>query len=173
MPTRISDEARAAIAESLRKGGTLAAIAREHGVSATFVRTIARDAGIVGSATRTAQTQKAREAVLADLAKRRGVLAEQLIREAERLVASLHEPHVTFNFGGKDNTYAERLLPEPDVKAKQTILVSVGIALDKSKMLLAQDSGASADGAASLLGSLGTALAEQFGDGAAHRKGEE
>lgn len=103
------------------------------------------------------------------MAARRARLSEELLRQAERLTRSLEEPHVAFNFGGKDNTYNEREMSRPDTKAAQTIMTTVAIALDKHAMLLRLDAGSEVDDAASLLGQLGASLVGAFGDGGVHR----
>lgn len=169
MPAPLSDELRAAILADIRAGElSRNAIARTHGVGQGTVTLIARAAG--ESFDRAAR--KTRSATLAstnDLRDRRARLAERLAAEAELLIDSLHKPHVAFNFGGKDNTYAEHEMAEPDVKAKQTILTAAAIALDKSVMLTRFDAGAEAGEAGSLLATLGAALTAQYGDGSAHR----
>ena len=103
------------------------------------------------------------------MAERRARLAENLLGHAERLARSLTEPHVAFNFGGKDNTYNERQMERPDTKSAQTIMTTVAIALDKHAMLIRLDAGTEVDDAASLLGQLGASLVGAFGDGGAHR----
>lgn len=152
---------------------TWAELARRFGLATTTVKKWVVSAGVrkpAGSPADAARAQNARSALAAELATRRANLADRLLSEAEALVESLHKEHMAYNFGGKDNTYAERLMPEPDVKSKQIILVSVGIALDKHMALKRYDSGQEAAEAGSLLASVGAALVDRFGDGSAHRK---
>lgn len=175
MPARIADDVRDAIAVELRANvdgsKSFAQIAREHGVSGQFVGDIARELGIAPSEVNRAQAENATKARLADMAARRSRIAERLIEEAERLLDSLHQPHTAFNFGGKDNTYSEREMPEPDVKSRQTIMTTAAIALDKHIALVRHDSGAEIGETVGLLGALLTGLREVHGDGNGHREG--
>lgn len=173
MPARVNDDVRAAIAADLRANpdDTFAAVARRHGVGPTLVRTIARVHGLAAPVgTAPAQTENATRQAVALLAKRRAALAVRLQDTAERLLDSLTEPHVAFNFGGKDNTYAEHAMAQPDVKAAQTIMTTIAIAVDKQLALLKHDAGGDGTEAASLLDRLGTALVREFGDGGGHRE---
>lgn len=176
MPARTSADVRAAIAEDCRAhpDDSNATIARRHGCSATLVLTIKRAEGLAPAAGQasehaTSQTQNAVKARLADMAERRARLAQRMLEASERLVDSLYQPHIAFNFGGKDNTYTEHMFDQPDVKAKQITLTAAAIAVDKHLKLLQFDAGSDNSEAASLLGKLGEALSDRFGDGAGHR----
>ena len=177
MPARTSADVRAAIAEDCRAhpDDSNATIARRHGCSATLVLTIKRAEGLAPRAfssepeLRVTNLEKANKARLADMAERRTNLAERLIRRAEALERSLDDRFIAFNFGGKDNTYNEHTFDKPDVKSTQITLTAAAIAIDKHLKLLQFDAGSDNSEAASLLGKLGEALSDRFGDGAGHR----
>lgn len=43
----------------------------------------------------------------------------------EKLVSELEGEYLVFNFGGRDNTYAEHLLAAPPVEAKRALMATV------------------------------------------------
>lgn len=90
---------------------------------------------------RTERTREATEARSVDLKARRQELAELLLQDAHRLRKQMWEPTTAFAFGGKDNTYAEREIPEPTFVDKKNILGAVGIAVDRVLKLNAVDTG--------------------------------
>lgn len=77
------------------------------------------------------QVRAAVEAKKIDTQARLAELAELLAEDAHRLRAQLWEPCTVYSFGGKENTFNEAQITEPDFRAKQAILTSVGIATDK------------------------------------------
>lgn len=110
---------RARILKLAEEGMSCGKIAKQLGRSPDTISRIAREAGHTWGNTNLA---KAHEAARAYGAEARARTAAKLHAEADRLIADLHKPHVTFKIGGKDNVYTEHQLPEPDVEAKFTII---------------------------------------------------
>lgn len=149
---RLTDDERARIHTMHAAGQSLGHIATELGRSKSTVSKFARDHGLTWGTDRTA---KATDAKVASNREKRATLETRFLDEAAKLLDQLHEPFVAFNFGGKDNTYAERELPEPDVKAKQTLIQAAGTAVDKAVKLAEVDkAGAGADAGKSMVGAL-------------------
>lgn len=172
MTAALADEMREAIERALVEGESQYGIARRLHVSPGTVHKISAalvEAGRIEPRDRS-WTKNATKARLAEMAARRSALAEAMLEKAERLVLSLDEPHTAFNFGGKDNTYAEQAMPAPDAKTAQTIATTAAILLDKHVALLRFDNGGDGDEVVGLLGDLVGALRAQHGDGSDHRK---
>jgi hypothetical protein len=70
------------------------------------------------------------------LAARRVQLAERLHDDAERLREQLWAPCITGAFGGKDNVWSQKSLPQPLFGDQRQILSAVGIAVDRSLKLV-------------------------------------
>ncbi len=87
--------------------------------------------------------QNAIEQTKLSLSDRRARLSEILLNKAAALVAMTDsDQYRVFNFGGKDNTYNEKILNGVPVKDQQVLLTAAAIALDKHKMLDQYDSDA-------------------------------
>jgi hypothetical protein len=69
------------------------------------------------------------------LAARRARISERLVEAAERALDDMNAPAVIYNFGGKDNTYAERPVSRPPVADQRQLATIAAIALDKHRML--------------------------------------
>lgn len=125
---RVSDAERAQILAWLDEGLSRNEVAKRSGRSNDTVSKIARSVGhdfLAAADDRTrAALDRAHEARSAFCAERRATIAARLTDEAEKLLDQLHEPHVAFNFGGKENTYAEVTHPEPPVDAKRALIQS-------------------------------------------------
>lgn len=144
MPAPLPDDKRAAILADIKAGdGTCRGIARKHGVSDATVRKIAKDNGITDAFSR-AQTENATRAVIADNAARRARLAQRLVTLAELSL--------------------DRAVAELSETTARDAAVVLGIAVDKHIALERHDSGADADQAASLLGTLLADLQKRHGD---------
>jgi transposase-like protein len=128
MPAPLAPGLRAAILASLRAGQTRNKAAREHGVSFSTVTKIAAAEGISFDRS---QTKSATDAAVADMRAIRAATSRRFLAEANLLLDQMHQPHVSFNFGGKDNTYEEHEFGEPPVDAKRTLITSAAIAYDK------------------------------------------
>jgi len=126
---RLTHQERQAIADDIRAGHTRNDIARRHQRSAGTVTSIAQAEGL--SFDRSA-TKDACEAKRVDNAARRAALVSGLLDDAERLRGQLFAPTKAFNFGGKENTYAEVELDEPTFADKRHIAGAVRMLLTTS-----------------------------------------
>lgn len=165
------DELRALHTQGLGRN----AIAREMGVAPVMVSRTAEHLGLTFDRSRIEAATKAR---LADLAERRALLAEDLMSDAEKLRAQMWAPTIVYSFGGKDNTYEEHEFGEAPAAEKRALMSTAGMAIDRVLKLVPEQESSNLDGAKSMLGSLGEALArysreedereaEQAGDGGA------
>lgn len=121
----LTDTERARILELHAQGMARNDIARETGRAAGTVTKIVTDAG--GTFDRSA-TKAATEARQADLAERRSRLRTKFLTRAEECLDQMDQPHLVFNFGGKDNTYEERTLDRPPVKDIRDLMQAASIA---------------------------------------------
>lgn len=112
------------------------AIAEELGVSRTTVSRWAKDEGLAFDRARTAQAVAAHSI---DLAAGRQRLAEKMLAAAEQLLDSLDGPYLVYNFGGKDNTYAEHELKRPPVEVVRNAVTTAGITFDKLTRIVERD----------------------------------
>ncbi|WP_052720211.1 hypothetical protein [Actinoplanes rectilineatus] len=164
MPPRIPDDVRAAILDDIRSGvlGNRK-IATKHGVSSGTVTNIARQAGVSDAFERT-HTKKATEAAALDNKALRVKTARRFLNKANELLDQMDQPHLVFNFGGKDNTYEEHLLQRPPTGDLKNLLVSAATAIDKHLVLERHDVSDPAT-AGSLLSALLAGLQEKHGTG--------
>lgn len=132
------------------------AIAREMDVAPVMVSRTAEHLGLTFDRSRVEAATKAR---LADLAERRALLAEDLMSDAEKLRAQMWEPTTVYSFGGKDNTYEEHEFDEAPAAEKRALMSTAATAIDRVLKLVPPEVGSDLDGAKSMLGSLGEALA--------------
>lgn len=146
----------ARIVELAKAGLARNEIARQLQVSATTVTKYAP----AGSFDRAA-TQKAVRAHSVDMAARRAALAEQLLRDAERLRAQIWQPALVYNFGGKDNTYEEHTLQEQPVDGKRALMQTVATAMTTHLRLVDHDSDGGLDEARSVLDGFMDAVARR------------
>jgi len=131
MPQALSARKRSAILADIQAGRkSRNQIARDHGVSPGSVTNIAKAEAITDPFDRS-KTKSATEASVADARSVRAATSRRFLDETNKLLDQLHQPHVAFNFGGKDNTYEEHEFPEPPVDAKRTLITSAAIAFDK------------------------------------------
>jgi transposase-like protein len=144
---------RAAILEELGKGHKLAQIARRHGVSPSAVKAIRISAGLQPLPTDEAKANaaQARAVMMLETKRRRDAMEMKLIETAERLHGQLFAPTKVYAFGGKDYGYVDEDVDEPDFKAKQAIMISIGIALDKAMQLNKYNAEGSAAASAAII----------------------
>ncbi|MFF8408991.1 helix-turn-helix domain-containing protein [Streptomyces omiyaensis] len=81
-------------------------------------------------------TEEATRARVADLAEKRAILADALTDDALRLSSQVWEPATVFNFGGKDNTFEKRELPEPPAADKRALMAAATSAAAQSLRLV-------------------------------------
>ncbi|WP_327335859.1 helix-turn-helix domain-containing protein [Streptomyces sp. NBC_01324] len=133
------------------------AIAREMGIAPAAV---SRTAAHLGLTFDRSKIQAATTARLADLAERRSLLAEDLITDAEKLRAQIWQPHLYWDWGGKDHDYGDKLADEPTPGDKRALMGAAGMAIDRSlKLAPAEVSAGGEEEARSMLGNLFTGLA--------------
>jgi hypothetical protein len=158
MPTagRLTPDEETTIRDMHAAGASLGQIATELGRSKSTVSKFAARHHLAWGDDRTA---KATEAKVATNRDKRAALETRFLDEAALLLDALHQPHTAFNFGGKDNTYEEHELPEPDVQSKRTLIQAAGTAVDKAVKLADLDrAGDGAEAGKSLVGSMFVAL---------------
>lgn len=85
------------------------AIAREMGVNAGIVSVHAQRLGVRWNQARKAMNEGRRE----EARTKRLHLRENLMNDAARLQEQMFSQSTVFNFGGKDNTFAQETLPQP------------------------------------------------------------
>ncbi|MFB7278063.1 helix-turn-helix domain-containing protein [Streptomyces hydrogenans] len=82
------------------------------------------------------QTEKATQHRKAQLAEKRAILADALTDDALRLSSQVWEPATVFNFGGKDNSFEKRELPEPPAADKRALMAAATAAAAQSLRLV-------------------------------------
>ncbi len=96
------------------------------------VSLICAEEGLVFDATMSEDATRHRMAQLAAL---RAEAAMDLHLDGMRLTQRMWEPGKIYNFGGKDNTYAERDVDEPPAGDKRNLMAAAGTAFEKSMKL--------------------------------------
>lgn len=122
------------------QGWSLNRIAKELGRSTSTIGKAAKAAGLQWTSTRTAL---ATEAKVQSSREKRATLEGRFLDEAALLLDQLHKPHHVYNFGGKDNTYEEHELSEPDVGAKRSLIQAAVTAVGQAIKLADVDAGRS------------------------------
>jgi transposase-like protein len=152
---------RVAIVKELQRGDGVTQIARHHGLSVSPVIRIRREEGLQPLATDAEKISaaNARDVWLLEARRRRAKLMVDLLSDAEKLRAALWLPAKVYGFGGKEYEYAEHQLSEPDFKGKQALMISIGIAIDKSLSLEKYDQEGAAAAKAAII-----ALVDQLGE---------
>lgn len=138
------------IAEILKRGGRT-------------ISTIAKDLGI--SFSRAAEVRAATEIRQADLAERRAAFAIRLQDVAERELEKLNQPHLYWDWGGKEHDFDTHLADEPTPADKRALMATVATAVDRSVKLVPPKDEDSTGEVGSLLTNLFDKLRERHGDG--------
>ncbi len=120
--TRVTPQERQAIITALNNGTPYAQIAADTHRGKSTISRIAQE---IGHQAGQSNANRAREARSAYSAERRAEQAARCSEEIDNLLDQLHKPWLAFNFGGKDNTFAGKVMPEPSVEAKRAIIQSV------------------------------------------------
>lgn len=135
--------------QSIRK------IADRHKVSMRRVRTIAAAHGLADAwSARANHTAAATAAKTEDAKAKRAAIMNGLLDDVQRLREQLFAPTVIWSFGGKENTYAERHVPEPPTRDKRDLMNAISLALNASLRLDDHDHGSEVDDAKSMLDDL-------------------
>lgn len=150
----LSEAARARILEMFDAGMPRNEIAREVGVSGSTVTTVCRKEGRLFD--RSAQLLDLR-AVEEDLGELRDLVAKKMLIVANDALDSLDGPHLVFNFGGRDNDYAEHLLDEAPLETKLDAMRAASLAVDKANRIV-ERSNPGLEQAAGILGGINAGI---------------
>ncbi|MBK6015610.1 helix-turn-helix domain-containing protein [Streptomyces sp. MBT53] len=112
---------------------------------------------------RAAEVETATRVRRADLAARRAELAVTLHDIAERELGRMTEPHLYFEWGGKDHTYAQKWQDEPTPADRRTMMATASAALDRS-LKLAPPRDEAGERSRSVIGRLMEGLARNYAD---------
>ncbi|WP_228974967.1 helix-turn-helix domain-containing protein [Streptomyces sp. DH12] len=157
----VTDQDRADVRRLHGQGLGRNEIARRLERSPRTVSVLAAEMGLDFDRTATEAATRAR---MADLAERRAILAEALQSDAERLTEQLWRPSIVFNFGGSNNSFEKRELPEPPADAKKSLMAAAGMAIDRSLKLVPPQSDDGEGAARGMVGQLLTGLAAVYRD---------
>ncbi|MEU9606166.1 helix-turn-helix domain-containing protein [Streptomyces sp. NPDC048057] len=155
-PRPVTDEDRRSIRELHAAGHGRNEIARRLNRGTRTVSVIAQELGLVFDITATEVATKHR---MAQLAEKRAILADALTDDALRLSEQVWQPAVVYNFGGKDNTYEERGVPEPPAADKRALMAAATAAAAQSVRLVPPAVDTDVEDAVSVVGKLGAGLA--------------
>lgn len=122
MAAPLTDTERASIIAAIESGKSCQTIAAEFARSPDTISRIARSIGWTFGHTNAARARESRSAYCAE---RRAEIAAACTEKVERILADLERPFMAFNFGGKDNTYAEHEMDRPPVDAVRLMVQSV------------------------------------------------
>jgi hypothetical protein len=160
MPVRpVTDVDQQAVARLHAEGHSRNHIARQLGRSPATISTIANQLGLTFDRT---ATKNATLAKIQDNKALRVATSRRLLDKANAFLDQMDDPHLAFNFGGKDNTYNEHQLPKPPVADLRNLMISVGVAIDKHLALDRHDADPGVDGAKTMLGALAAGLGEAY-----------
>ena len=142
---RLADDVRQAIIADLRATvgtpeGTYRRIAKRHEVSISTVAKVAKEAELDDANAVHERLRTATRAKIADGAARRAEICAKLLAVADEAVEDMSRPALVYSFGGKNNTYAERMISQPDFRGRRDLAQVVKVALDTHKMLDQYDS---------------------------------
>lgn len=118
------------------------AIATKHGVSSNTVSRIAKERGHKFAQVNAVH---AREVKAVYDSERRTQLIASSIDAAERMFRQMFSPALVYNFGGKDNTYNEREVPEPSFRDKRDIAATIATMVRTATELQKLESAAGTD----------------------------
>jgi predicted transcriptional regulator len=133
-PRPITDKDRAAVRRLHAEGKSRNDIARELKRSPSTVSKLAHEQGL--SFDRAAEVAAATAVRKADLDARRTAMADTLQDVAEREISKMTQPHLYFEWGGKDHDYDEKWQPEPTPADRRTMMATASAALDRSLKLV-------------------------------------
>ena len=167
---RVTDEERAEIIRLHAEGVGRNEIARRIGRAQRTVSVIAAKLGLTFDVTMTEEATRHR---MAQLAEKRAILAEAYVDDALRLSEQVWQPTVVFNFGGKDNTYNDKVLPEPPAHDKKALMAASVAAAEQSRRLAPPADDAGAEAAKSVLGQLMVGLKAAYDEAIEEAADEE
>ncbi|MGI5196568.1 helix-turn-helix domain-containing protein [Streptomyces sp. CA-288835] len=167
----VTDKDRERVRQLHAEGKGRNEIATELGRSGRTISTIAKDLGI--SFSRAAEVRAATEIRQADLADRRTAFAIRLHEIAEREVEKINQPHLYWDWGGKEHDFDTHLANEPTPADKRALMATVATALDKSLKLVPLVTETGEDEARSMLGKVMTGLGEVWKQAQREAGGDE
>lgn len=132
------DSKRAEARDLFDQGFSCRAIADRLDVAPSTISRWAKDEGLRFDRS---QTDLATRAHTVDLATARLELAQKLMVKASDAMDALDEKYTVYNFGGKDNTYAEHELGAAPIDVQRSTFVMAGVAIDKATRILEHDNG--------------------------------
>jgi transposase-like protein len=162
MPKPLPARKRTAILADIKTGAKARnQIARDHGVSASTVTKIAKDAGIADAFDRS-QTAKGTRAQQADNAAVRAELIREYYAVARRLLRRVEQPHTIALMGAEG---AELVTTDlPSLRDAQAGMAASAIGIDKALRLEDRQGDGKVDAAKSLLGAMFETLQRAHGD---------
>lgn len=158
MPRPLADDIRAAILTDIRAGTLSArAIAKKHGVAASTISKLAKDAGVVDAFERV-QTEKATRAREADSRSERAALKADLLADARRLRERAWQPYTVAM--GTPMGVQKITLDLPPLSDVRSAYTAIGIVVDKHLALDRHDNagGQGVDDAVSMLTNLAAGI---------------
>jgi hypothetical protein len=140
----VTDAERQRVAELHAQGKSRNAIATDLGRSGRTISKIAAELGLTFERTRTAAATAAKKV---DGAARRAQLQLDLLEAAQKHLGQYFAETTVFNFGGKENDFNSRTMPEPPHRDKQAIANAVKALADTALKLADYDRATDAGGA--------------------------
>lgn len=137
MAKPVSAEERERIIEAFATGKSCRQIAKQFGRSPNTISSIARDVGHEFGHTNVLRAHEINRRYGAEW---RADMRQRLADEAGRLLDDMRKPALVYSFGGRDNTYAEHTLEQPDTKSKHELMRAATTALRAIRDLDATDS---------------------------------
>lgn len=131
-------EQRAEVLDLYDQGLNRTQIARATGVDDADLTEILREEGLVLDVTKVKARNKGR---LEEAAEQRSRIMRKMMNASESLLSQMDQPARVFNFGGRDNTFAEVELDAPPIADKLRLMQAAGIGVDKALALAAHDAG--------------------------------
>jgi hypothetical protein len=176
VPNRIPEETRDAVKADIREGVLSAAeIGKKHGVARSTVCLISKE--ITPPAGREwfdrAITKKATAVAHEDLKARRARIVEKILTRVEQALDQMDRPYLVYNFGGKDNTYNEKVLDAPPTQAMKDLMTIVGIGSQRAVELIKFDDAGTHGEHVGLLQAIGNELRARYGDGSEKVAGDD
>ncbi|GIE29983.1 hypothetical protein Ait01nite_030280 [Actinoplanes italicus] len=165
MPARgpynpITDEDRGRIISLHAEGLSRNKIAKLAKRSQATVSKVCAEAGLSFDRHLVAEAVAAR---VVDAAHRRAKLQDEALAGAQRLMEQMFTESKIYNFGGKENDYNERSVPEPPFRDKQSIAIAVKALADTALKLAEYDKDTGDEGEKSMLTDLRDRLIQAFG----------
>ncbi|MFI7014396.1 helix-turn-helix domain-containing protein [Streptomyces sp. NPDC050164] len=158
----VTDEDREAVRSLHAEGKGRNEIAKILKRSGRTISAIADDLGL--SFARAAEVRAATEVRQADLEARRTAFAVTLQDIAEREAAKMSQPHLYWDWGGKEHDFDTYEAAEPTPADKRALMATVATAVDRSlKLVPPKDEDGSGE-VGSLLTNLFDRLRERHGD---------